>query len=154
MKEISTVERLHSDRRLKELKFQNQVGLLNELLDSNISCATEVIKDAYNDVKAVYRSVHSSIENHVLSLGSNKAAGEFNWIERIKALDRDMSVRYGERLDLLENKNNVPTSKNAFKLERMKLPTFSGDIKDYTKFKDDFNKYVTPEIEVEKTAYV
>ena len=116
MKEISTVERLHNDRRLKELKFQNHVGLLNELLDSaNISCATEVIKDAYNDVKAVYRSVNSSHENYVLSLGSNKAAGEFNWIERIQALYRDMSVRYGERLDLLENKNNVPTSKNTFK---------------------------------------
>ncbi|CAB4004716.1 Hypothetical predicted protein [Paramuricea clavata] len=40
------------------------------------------------------------------------------------------------------------------KLERMKLPQFSGNIRDYPRFRSDFEKQILPELESGKVAYV
>jgi len=45
-------------------------------------------------------------------------------------------------------------NKTEWKIERMKLPSFSGHIREYTRFKIDFQKFVSPSIKDESAAYV
>ena len=39
-------------------------------------------------------------------------------------------------------------------MEKMKLPSFSGQIREYPRFKTDFKKFVEPSIKDESAAYV
>ena len=46
-------------------------------------------------------------------------------------------------------------SGSSMRLERMKLPVFSGNIRDYPRFRSDFERHILPELESdEKAAYV
>ena len=49
---------------------------------------------------------------------------------------------------------SIHPKKDSLKLERMQLPKFNGSLRDYIRFKDDFTKFVIPEVEAEKAAYV
>ena len=42
---------------------------------------------------------------------------------------------------------SIHPKKDSLKLERMQLPKFNGSLRDYIRFKDDFTKFVIPEVE-------
>ena len=51
--------------------------------------------------------------------------------------------------------DNKSKGSGSMRLERMKLPVFSGNIRDFPRFRSDFERYIMPELESdEKATYV
>ena len=93
-----------------------------------------------------------------MSLASGEASDELKQIEEIQTKYREINLQYSKLLDIIEDKEKMKDVEafkgNTLKLERMRLPTFHSDLKGYTRFKADFKKFVLPEIDIEKAAYV
>ena len=58
---------------------------------------------------------------------------------------------YFERLSLYEAEKIK--KKDSVRLERIKMPTFNGDVRTYARFKSDFKKQVEPQLELNDLAY-
>ena len=93
-------------------------------------------------------------ERYISSLEVEKAHDELGWISNILDIFRELCLKHTELVASIENKTKENVTRSSLKLERMKLPRFSGDLKDYTRFKADFNKFVVPEVDSSKIAYV
>lgn len=61
------------------------------------------------------------------------------------------SLKYFEVLSNYEAKRNK--KKDGVRLERMKRPTFDGNVRNYARFKSDFKKQVEPQMEIDDVAY-
>ena len=70
----------------------------------------------------------------------------------------DINLRVGEKIEQEKKRQDISQAKNKtsstieLKMERMKMPTFNGDIRDYPRFKSDFMKYVMPSLKSEDSA--
>ena len=151
-KELSK-RKLVIERTLKEMKFSNSVTLLQQMINqAKPGENTKIISDQYNAMKNCYDNVEKAHETYILSLNSTSAEAEMNWIEKVQKIYRDCSMEYSTITN--NTVKLIPCNQSTFKIEKMKLPTFNGNLKEYIQFKSDFMKYVLPEIESEKAAFV
>ena len=153
----SRSESLLNERKMKEMKFNTQLGLLKELLQGRRHPGAKgVIEDVYLDLKTSYELLNTAHENDILS-AEGTTGEDVKWIETCQASHREVNIEYGKFIASEPTSSEpkpAPHNRAALKLERMKLPTFDGDLKKYARFKDDFNKYVLPEVEGTQVAYV
>ena len=75
---------------------------------------------------------------------------EINTLVEEYGIITERCVKYLEETSMLETEKEV---KNSFmKLERMKLPSFNGDITEYARFKLDFERQIQPRTRDEDLA--
>ena len=81
------------------------------------------------------------------------AENEIEWIRRIQ-------TRYNETIEKIqtftamkENRNNARQN-CALRMEKAKMPSFNGIIKEYPQFKQDFQKQVMPTLDKDSTCYI
>ena len=153
-------DKLKSECLLKEMQFEYQIKLLTDLFNAtNLYNIKVTLNNSYSDVKDAFDSVSTAQEKYILSMPSEEGRNEFKRIADSQAKFREVSHAYSRTLQDVETKEmelkrERPSGRNALKLERMRLPSFDGDLKGYTRFKADFTKFVLPEIEEDKAAYV
>ena len=121
----------------------------------------KVYEEALKDLKEQFdRCKRSNIEL-MSSLAQEDVGEEITWMSEVQTnfnvLKRKLNDMLGQ-LSLATHEDKIlrTTSKfeSGLKLERMKLPFFTGQIRDYPRFKADFVKQVLPEIpNKNKAAY-
>lgn len=78
---------------------------------------------------------------------------EIEWIRNIHARYTSVSAKAETLIDN-ERKSESTQKQNLLQLEKVKMPQFTGDIREYPRFKTDFNTQVLPVINKENAAYI
>ncbi|XP_066029071.1 uncharacterized protein [Pocillopora verrucosa] len=94
------------------------------------------------------------IHYRVLELLNNEnIEQEIEWIRNIHARYTSVSAKAETLIDK-ERKSESTQKQNLLQLEKVKMPQFTGDIREYPRFKTDFNTQVLPVINKENAAYI
>ena len=133
-------------RAFEEKTFYEEAENLNEMLEverSQSDPAVSVIQVSLEDFKRQFEKCKQAQRDVMIFLDQLRAKEEIDWVQKIHNRK-------------VEKPNLVNSGKGAgLRLERMKMPVFDGDIRDYPRFKSDFMKQVVPEMKSnDSTAYV
>ena len=79
-----------------------------------------------------------------------------SWIAKYQDIYAQVSQEIGGMIQQKRDADNKSKgSGSSMRLESMKLPVFSGNIRDYPRFRSDFERHILPELESdERAAYV
>ena len=95
----------------------------------------------------------NELHNKLLELlNSKRAEYEIKWILEIYARYNEIS---GKIESFIVKGKNVESAQkqNPLQLEKVKMPSFMGEIRDYPRFKTDFERQVMPTIAIENGPY-
>lgn len=130
-------------------------GATHVLASDQISTATvkklqDQLEDAYTECKQA--------NSVLLSLLTREAASsELTWLPAIQASYNEIIAKLEAQLDskekpMVESKAQVKTEKSSnLHLEKIRMPRFDGELREYPTFKRDFQKQVMPHL-TENTA--
>ena len=155
------VDQLHKDTRLAESKIdveknmflQEMVGISQMISDDEIGYLKIQISASLKDLK--YR-LEKCNEAHLLKLSAANGSlteKDQKWIKDLYEKYEDVNrrcLKYFERMSKLKEEKDRTA---GIRLERMKLPSFSGDIRSYARFKSDFKRQVEPHTRTQDLAY-
>ena len=79
---------------------------------------------------------------------------EIEWIRNMHARHQKISGRIEAFISAKRNNSNVKEKGNPLQLEKIKTPSFHGNVRNYPQFKADFEKQVMPSINAENAPYV
>ena len=121
----------------------------NRRAEKEESMLFKEFKDQFNKCKLMHNEYMETVD---------ATEDDLKWIMPMQGKYVTIVQKYG-KCDLISKRLDVHNSSergmNKIRLERMKYPRFEGDTRDYPRFKHDFNKFVSPEINcTESIAYV
>ena len=137
--------------------FQTLHTSAMHMLSADTEIATPVAKSLKIQLDEAF--MDCKLSNNVLlsNLTVEAAKSEMNWIS-------DIQLKYNEIKDKLETivdacarqekKPEVKKMAGNLQLEKIKLPRFDGEVREYPQFKRDFQKYVKPNVDCEDISYV
>ena len=117
------------------------------------------INEAHIDMRQQLAKFKQSTRDHIMKFGEidEKHSACLTKLQNlsIKAgIEAEKATAKVEK-EIKKNLEDVPSRKQMdLKVERMKLPTFAGNIRHYSSFKSNFDKIARPHIEPESEAYV
>ena len=136
---------------LEEITFKQEATGLAKMLDSEAAQNTGGIKLAQRNFTLHYERCKTAHHALMSLLNDEEAAAEMNWITSIQTLYQQVNMKIGT---FLQAQENASLATSSVKLERMKMPTFEGEVREYPRFKDDFMKQVMPQMQnTESAAY-
>lgn len=146
-------------REMEEVAFKQEVENLKVLTSSEkekASPALSVLEAARDDLKRQLERCKELHREYVMLLETEQAHLEVSWIAKYQDIYAHVSQEIG---GMVQQKRDADTkskgSGSSMRLERMKLPVFSGNVRDYPRFRSDFERHILPELESdEKAAYV
>ena len=106
-----------------------------------------VIRDAQSEMKNIFQSCKKSNSKYVTTLTELKIEDEMEWLSDLQKLMADINLHVGK----MEQYKHESKSKDLL-LEQMKMPQFNWDIRDYPRFKSNFQKQVKPTVGGEQEA--
>lgn len=149
--------RAQQARKVEEIAFRQEVENLETMLDVEVAKpnpAVSMLETARAELKKQLEECKRVHGEYIVLLEAEKASDETAWFANLQRIYLQMSRRICQIVPKKDDEQNKPMKANALKLERMKLPLFSGNIRDYPRFRAGFVKQVLPEIESGKAAYV
>jgi len=79
---------------------------------------------------------------------------EIEWIRNMHARHQEISGRIEAFISAKRDDNNAKDKGNPLQLEKIKMPSFNGNVRNYPQFKTDFEKQVMPSINSDNAPYV
>ena len=79
---------------------------------------------------------------------------EIEWIQNIHAHHQEISSRIEAFISAKRNDNKTKDKGNPLQLEKIKMPSFHGNVRNYPQFKTDFEKQIMPSINAENASFV
>ena len=152
------VQRAKQVRELEKANFMKEISSINDILKSRKD--PEVIRntviEAKVDAKAQLERCKVAQANYVAALSEADVVNELQWVNNLQQFLKEISVSIAEfNSKYSEVKDIQGKVSTGFKLERMPLPQFGGEIRNYASFKDDFQKQVVPVLSSDESkAYV
>ena len=95
----------------------------------------------------------------MMIIGAERVKDEDGWLGSIQRVHIDVNERAAKFMQTFQEEkitsvNHSEQKSSQIKPDRIKMPTFDGNIRDYPRFKSNFLKQVQPQIkEKDKTAY-
>ena len=142
--------------------LQSRIQNLNSAL-LEASATASIIKDTQTDMKTQLEKYLSVQRELIVQLSDDEEADQEMLVtEKMQAMCVNASVKASKIIQEKTPQDVAVTTKQTYnrgglelKLERMRLPHFSGEIRDYPRFKQEFEKYVMPSIKrKEESVYV
>ena len=137
------------------------MGLLNKTEHDEAQHISEAVKDTKLKLDHAVSCCDEAQKRYVALLDNEKALAETEWISRIWELYSKISSeaqifvsRHGNLTSASVPKSKVTTTSSGIKLEKIRLHQFSGDIRQYPKFKSEFKKHVELLCAPQDTAFV
>ena len=146
----NAITKMKNIRELERISFyQILENISNTIQNTDIN--PEVIKIAVIELKVnlkeqLNRCKQIQVE-FVSLLSHDDAIGEMHWLDKLQLSDTEINLQIAEFISIHQDDKVCRTT--GLRLERMKMPEFSGSIRDYPRFKKDFERRVAPEINSE-----
>ena len=118
----------------------------------------DAVKTGKRDLKQLMEETKTAHMEYVMMLPSDQFESENAWLLPIRESYNEISEAIGKFLDghtaSPSPAHSEKKAKNGFHLEKMRLPVFDGDIRNYPRFRSDFKKFIQPETTVDQSAFV
>ena len=124
-----------------------------------LDSSKRVIIGVYHEYKQQLRSLQKAHVEYMYTLRSSTNNDDIvmegeSWLDDVlcgvrKIHEKVWEIIYGGSEP--ESRSNI---KCGLKLEKMRLPSFNGNIRDYPKFRSDFDNYVMPKLEPKDIPFV
>lgn len=148
--EKKILDKLKNLRGCEEYNFICTVERLCDLITTDdIGFNMDCLRKAHQEMKKQYSVWKTAQNNYVSLLSLEEANLEFDWMKVIQKLylhtNRRVSEIYqAEKEGLLSPYSYSRTDGDFIWLDRNRLPTFKGDLREYPRFKAAFKKHVLP----------
>ena len=120
---------------------------------SNGQDATPALRKTSKELDATLTNCNE-LHNKALKLVDSKHAEyEIEWIRNVHAHYNEISGKVESFIAKEIDRDSV-RKQNLLQLENVKMPLFTGRIRDYPRFKMDFEKQVMPTINIESAPYI
>ena len=119
----------------------------------------KVIIGVYQEYKEQLQSLQRAHLEYMCSLRSSTSNSDTiregeDWLNDVICSFRKVNEEVREIIYGGTGNEISSETKCGLKLERMRLPSFNGNIRDYPKFKSDFDKYVMPKLNPKDIPFV
>ena len=150
--EDDNLRKIHRLVKYEQATLQTSINCVHDVL-ADPDSSRIVIADAQAEMKQQLERYRTIQRDYVTLLSDdNDMNEELKICQNLQSLCIKANITVGTAI---ERKTEEPAKKmTELKLERMKMPSFDGDIRNYPRFKNDFEKQVKPSIRSESTAYV
>ena len=143
-------------------KKKKSMGTIFETLAKHAHCLMESQSNNQDAVPALRKTSKeldttlvncNELHDKALELvDSERAEQEIEWIRNVHAHYNEISGRI-ESFITQERDHDSARKQNPLQLEKVKMPLFTGQIRDYPRFKTDFEKQVMPTINITLEYY-
>ena len=140
-----------------ETMFKSSFEQITKLLttDSKEKISTATLRKNERDFAAIFqdcKSLHDEIIE--LPLEQRYIENEIEWLRRLHAQYSDISSQIESQFDDNATSTRIKESINPLQMEKVKMPSFDGNIRKYPQFKTDFTKHVLPVTSDTSAPYV
>lgn len=157
-KSDQAIERAKQTRNIEETAFNQEVQNLESMLDLEAmksSPAVSMLEMAQSELKKQLEQCKKAHGEYVVLLPPERYALEVTWITNLQRIYSQLSQKTGEIIQQKKDTDRDSLKGNGLRLESMKMPHFSGNIRDYPRFRSDFEHHIFPELgSGSKAAYV
>ena len=110
----------------------------------------KMIKEAHSKLQKQFETCKEAHNKYVSLVDLELPKEEINWIASHMNKLSQMNIKVATIL----SEKDVSKRSGGLQLEKMKMPFFNGNIRDYSRFKFDFTRQVVPEVQNDyATAY-
>ena len=151
----SLMEQINKKKKSMETIFETLTKHAQSLMESqsNGQDATPALRKTSKELDATLTNCNE-LHNKALELVDSKHAEyEIEWIRNVHAHYNEISGKI-ESFIAKEIGHDCVRKQNLLQLEKVKMPLFTGRIRDYPRFKMDFEKQVMPTINIESAPYI
>lgn len=142
-------------RALEKVSFEQEGENLEKLIcleEKKPSPSVNGLEAARDDLKRQLEHCKKAHANYIMLLDAEKADEEIKWITKYQNIYAELSQRVGDIIHKKGHSEDTPKKKCSMKLENIKLPVFDGNIRDYPRFRSDFERHILPELESDERA--
>ena len=136
-------------RDLEETIYQSQANNVAEIIrkeKEKDGSSGKMVSEAISELKLQLDKCKLVNKDYISILEEKSAQVEMKWIQDLQGIYDNLSYEKSAIEDKHVGKSKVPRGDGGLKLERMKMPHFNGNVRDYARFKSDFLKQIMPEI--------
>ena len=146
---------MHKSYKLLDFeRSQMEVAISNlETVAAHEDATISAINNTHIEVREQLIKYKEAHRNHLQTFGDidEKQAVMLTKMQRLCVT---VGITAEKAMQLKKNYKEEHKRTTELKIERVKLPTFSGNIRDYPRFKKDFKSYVSPSIKTGSDAYI
>ena len=164
---LKNVEELFTKRNQEGMKFYTSVDTTEKLLrtgtETNPNHVAEALDSALARLKEIIIKCEKAQEAYASAMtGSGKelTTEETGWIVKIfKVYDRicnecKLFISMHEKREVESTSTPIPTESSSIRPEKMKFEPFSGELRKYPRFKEEFIKHMKPSYKPHEEAFV
>ena len=149
------IEQTKAKRDLNHVLFQQLIDDLQAVLkEEEVKHEVEVLTKSSKELDTIFKECKEINAKYVELLAEEQldVSNEISWM---KNLQKTYSHTTGEiEKRIAKNKERKEDKSSAsVRLEKVKLPTFDGNLRNYARFKSDFQKQVQPYLSKEAAPY-
>ena len=149
------MEQINKKKKSMETIFETLTKHAQNLMESqsNGQDTTPALRKTSKELDTSLTNCNE-LQNKALELvDSKRAEYEIEWIRNVHAHYNEINAKI-ESFIAQEIDHNSVRKQNLLQLEKVKMPLFTGGIRDYPRFKMDFEKQVMPTINIESAPYI
>jgi len=141
-----------------QVMFKSSFEQITKLftIDSKEMTPTAKLRKCERDLAAMFHDCKSLHDDLIeLPLEPRSIEIEIKWLRNLHAQYSNISSQIKSRSDEAETNTRIKAeSINPMQLQKAKMSSFHGDIRDYPRFKSDFTKHVLPATSEMSARYV
>ena len=141
----------------KQVLINYKTNLERLILQERCTRNVESIERMYVEFRGQFdicKHLHVKHSSLLKSVGVIVDENSENGIQELLVIVNEVYVFMEKLSDESKIMETVKPNSNKLKLERMKLPTFSGHVREFARFKSDFEQYVEPKLNASDVPYV
>ena len=145
-----SIDEAKRSRRLDEITFRQEADQWEAILDDELPRGLTAggVKLAQKEFEIQFERCKASHRKFLNLLDEDIANKEIHWIVPLHKIYREISIKFEAFLEVQsEHLLKRSTASTGLRLEPMKMPRFEGEVRDYPRFKDDFERQVMPEMQ-------
>ena len=151
----SLMEQINKKKKSMETVLETLTKHAQSLMESQSKGqdATPALRKTSKELDTTLTNCNE-LHNKALELVDSKHAEyEIEWIRNVHAHYNEVSGRI-ESFIAKKIDHDSERKQKPLQLEKVKMPLFTGEIRDYPRFKMDFEKQVMPTINIESAPYI
>ena len=149
---VDDTKQLKLKRRSAKANVTRKGKVVEQLLEEK--CSKQEVTEAFTQMKIAFEGLQEKHESYVMTIEDDTEFEEEEvWLDgiqsrfltikfKVKDYEKEDDVSVDEKPDGDPDDSNK-VAKCNFKMEKPKLPTFSGDVREYSIFKADFRHLVS-----------
>ena len=139
-------QRAFQVRKMEKSVFLKHIQNMEDMISKTSSTdMSEVLRVSQVELKEMFNACKKAHSKFLMSLSDAESSNELLWLDNLQDQMADINVKVASALKQAKTTRDDLKASNL-RMERMKMPSFDGNIRDYPRFKADFLSQVTQNV--------